>query len=203
MEKKLASSVLPVAPIEPVAPAPVIDDESDDSLIRHPNEYALYVKWRTIPALLRNPPPAKDGTRLSPEDFALSLGIDDEEAMEFLGLKTKAEFAAKYGVSERTLTRWNYHIKRRDIFADLREFALPLHRNVMLSLYNKAIRGGLPEHYALWMKAFAQWNEKMQIDLTKRTIRTIRYEIVDTRPVPAVATEIHEQGNRPELSTHA
>lgn len=178
-----------VAPIETAKPA-VIDDEGEGSETRHPDVYARYAAWRAMPSLLRRPPKNKDGSVPTPEDFAASLGIDDPDAMELLGITTQVAFAEKFGVHDRTLTRWNKTIKNRDVFADMRDFAIPLHKNVMLSLYNKTIRGGLPEHYALWFKVFAQWSEKMQIDLTKRTVRTIRYEIVDQRTVPVEATVI-------------
>lgn len=168
--------------------------------------FAKYVSWKTMPSLLRRPPKNKDGTTPDMEEFAASLGIDEPEQIALLMMRTQKEFADRYAVDEDTLTLWNEKIKQRDLFADLREFALPLHKNVMLSLYNKTIRGGLPEHYALWFKVFAQWSEKMQLDLTKRTVRTIRYEIVDQRIKeidPAdVIIENHE-GDRPTPGTYA
>lgn len=162
--------------------------------IREENQetFAKYVAWKTMPSLLRRPPKNKDGTTPDMEEFAASLGIDDPEQTALLMIRTQSEFAEKYDIHPDTLTDWNAKVKERDLFADLREFALPLHKNVMLSLYNKTIRGGLPEHYALWFKVFAQWSEKMQIDLTKRTVRTIRYEIVDQRTREVEATVLEQ-----------
>lgn len=194
MSENVAVDVPKVAPIEPVAPeqTAMIEDEEEGSELRHADTYALYAAWRGIPPLLRHPPADKQGNRPSPEDFAASLGIDDDDAVDLLMIPTKIAFSEKYNVSVRTLSRWNKTIKERDFFADMREFAIPLHKNVMLSLYNKTIRGGLPEHYALWFKVFAQWSEKMQIDLTKRTVRTIRYEIVDQRTREVEATVLEQ-----------
>jgi hypothetical protein len=52
-----------------------------------------------------------------------------------------------------------------------------LNSNVVFSLYNKTIRGGLPEHYKLWFQVIAKWSEKIHIE--NRVIRTINLRVIE------------------------
>lgn len=173
MEKSLSEHVL----------APSLEEDRDDP-IRDAKEdvdlqhiFEAYVIWKSLPTILRFPPKERNGAQPSSRDFAATMGLDDDFLLEMIELRYKRDFAEKYNVSERTLSRWNKKISLRDPLADIRVWALPLHKNILMSLYNKALRGGLPEHYALWLKVTAGWSEKIRLE--NRTIRTVNLRIVE------------------------
>jgi transposase-like protein len=145
----------------------------------YPDQFAKFVMWCSVPSLLRYPPANKGGSRPTPREFAENMGIEDEAVLELIEIKTQTEFAAKYGVDQKTLYNWKQKMQERDVMADLRQWAKPLTRNVALSLYNKAIRGGLPDHYKLFFQIVNGWSEKIRID--KREIKAVRIEIVDPK----------------------
>lgn len=157
--------------------------------LRHPEEFKAFSLWLSLPSFMRRPPKAKDGTVPTVRDFAEKMGFDDEEAIAFLEIKTMQEFAEKYNVHPNTLTAWKKAVRKADPFSDIREWANDLNRNVIFSLYNKAIQGGLPEHYKLWFQVVAGWSEKVQHD--HRVIRTVNLRVleapqhVDATVIPA------------------
>jgi len=144
-----------------------------------PDIFAAFILWSTVPSLLRYPPKNKDGTKPTPREFAESMGIEDEEILKLIDIKTQGQFAEKYGIGDSTVYRWKKKAAERDVLMDIRKWAQPLTRNVILSLYNKAIRGGLPDHYKLFLQAIPGWSEKIRID--QRTIKKVIVEVVDAR----------------------
>lgn len=145
-------------------------------------EFEAFVLWCSIPVFLKRPPRDKK-TGHTPEvrEFCESLGIEDERVFELAELKNQNEFAARFDLSIDTLTDWKKLILERDLLGDLQTWAKPLSRNVLMSLYNNTLRGGLPEHYALWFKLAAGWSDKLNVDIRKRVIKTVRVEIVDPK----------------------
>lgn len=154
--------------------------------LEKPEVFEAYVMWKSLPSVLRYPPHDKKGNPQTPKEFAEKIGIDDDTALEMINLRTKEDFAARYGVHVSTLTRWNRRIAKRDVLGDIRAWAQPLNRNVALSLYEKAMKGGLPEHYALWFKLVSGWSEKIRID--QRVIKTVRLEVHDVPPPDRLPT---------------
>ena len=159
---------------------PAVNTETQDIDVDKPTEFAAFVAWSSIPVFLKRPPrDKKTGNTLSVEDFCYSLGIEDEEVIDLAKLTTGTMFCERYGVNKDTLTRWKKKIAQRNVMEDIRQWAQPMTRNVIMSLYNQAVRGGLPGHYELYLQAVAQWSPKMNIDIRKRTIKTVRIEVVD------------------------
>ena len=165
-----------------------VDLKKDEHLVdiervQHPDEFKAFAFWLSLPKFMRRPPRDKNGNTPSVRQFAESMGMDDDDAIAFLEIPTATAFGEKYGISNQTLTAWKKAIKAGDPMSDIREWANDLNTNVVFSLYNKTIQGGMAEHYALWFKLIAGWSEKIRIE--KRTIRTITLKVhhVDAKPV--------------------
>lgn len=157
--------------------------ENGTPVIEKREEFEAYLAWKSIPSLLRYPPRDKHTKTIpEPRAFALSMGIDDEATLQLIEIKTQAEFADRFKLDQGTLTRWNKLIEERDLLADLRAWAKPLTKNVTMALYNSTLRGGLPGHYELWFKVVNEWSDKLNIDIRKRVIKTVKIEVVDSRP---------------------
>ena len=169
-------------PIEPepvkLLPAPKITKE--DLPVYKEDEFEIFLAWYSVPAFFRHPPiDKKSRQRPSVRDFCESIGVDDEQTILLAEIPSMSAFAETYKVHINTLTDWRKLIHERDMLQDIRTWAKPLTRNVMMSLYNACLRGGLPDHYKLWLQSVADYSEKTQIDIRKRQITTIEYEIVD------------------------
>lgn len=152
--------------------APLIDEEK----LKHPDEYRKFAVWLALPPLMRRPPRDKNGNTPTVREFAERMGIEDDDAIALLECPTQTAFSEKFGISQQTLSAWKADIKQRDILADIRAWANDLNSNVVFSLYNKTIQGGLPEHYKLWFQVIAGWSEKFRVD--QRVIKTITFEVV-------------------------
>ncbi len=157
----------------------------DVNNLKHPEEFKAFALWLSMPPLMRKPPRDKNGNTPTVREFCEQMGIDDEEAIGLISIRTQGEFAEKYGISETTISTWKKAIKKRDIMDDIRVWANELNSNVVFSLYNKTIRGGLPEHYKLWFQVIARWSEKLRVD--HRVIRTINFRVVEgPQPVQVI-----------------
>lgn len=156
----------------------VVPEVQEGLAIKKEKEFGAFLAWLSLPVTLRYPPKVKGMEQQTPREYALSMGIDDEEVLGLIELKTAKEFGERFEVDPNTLTDWKKLIYERDMLGDLTQWAKPLSRNVMMSLYNKTMRGGLPEHYALWFKLNHQWSDKINIDIRKRVIKTITVKVV-------------------------
>ncbi len=67
--------------------------------------FDMYIHWKSIPAIYRG----------SPAELMEKIGIDDSTALELMGLKTQAEFAAKFKVDIGTLSDWNKRINSKNL----------------------------------------------------------------------------------------
>lgn len=160
--------------IEPVKHDPVLDREIEKTF-----EFEMFLLWESIPSFFKNPPAdKKTGNKPEPRPFCEAMGIDDERILELCEIPTASAFGIKYGVHRDTLTDWRKIIRNRDLLGDLREWASPLTRNVLMALYNQCLRGGLPEHYKLWLQSVAQFSEKSVIDINKRVIKKVVIEVL-------------------------
>lgn len=161
-------------------------DGLDLDHLKNPEEFKAFAIWLSMPPLMRKPPRDKQGNAPTIEDFCAQMGIDDDEVISLVKIRTMTEFSEKYGISQNTLTAWRKEIKRQDIMHDIRVWANELNSNVVFALYNKAIRGGLPEHYKLWFQVIAGWSEKIRVD--KRVIKAVEIRIVNPTPEEPAAT---------------
>lgn len=126
-------------------------------------EFDLYLAWKSLPSAFRNPPRMKNGDQPTVREFASALGIEDEETLALMELKTQGDFAKKYGVDASTLTGWNKLIARRDLLADTRQWALGLTKNVLLAVYNSALKGNFL-NAKLFFQVVNEWQEKVKVD---------------------------------------
>lgn len=125
---------------------------------RKEKEFKLYVLWKSLPPLLRNELEKK------PELWK-NTGFGDNPVIEkLLQLKTQKEFAAFAGVGQETLSEWNKTIENRDLLADFRKWAKHLSHNLVMAMYNKAVKYGDPYRIELWFKLVHGWNEKLEIE---------------------------------------
>ena len=160
--------------------AATLEREIAEPEIRRTEAFEAYALFRSLPPLLLRPPvDKKTGIRSTPREFSLSLGIDDEITLALIDLKTQKNFAAKYGVAEQTLVRWNKQLEGKTGLNDLQGWARLLLQNVIFALYIQIMHGkAQPGHYKLWFQAIAGWDERHEVVSSKRVIKTIRYEIV-------------------------
>lgn len=126
--------------------------------------FEWYCIWRSLPPILIN---ARERNKiLTAEETCAKFGIDDEVISGLIGIKTQTQFAERYNVSKDTLTDWNKKIASRDVLADIRKWAIRLSKNVMMSLYQNAMKSGGAtfkdrENY---FKIVNNWNEKLAVE---------------------------------------
>lgn len=147
----------------------VLDDtkssEGQEFNALHPEIYEAYCLWKSLPSFFRFPPKDKrTGNQPSPREYAAIMGIDDPRILELVDIRTQGEFAERHGVHPETLTRWNKTMAVRQSLQDIRVWGRQLTKNVLLSLYNNAIRKGQALEVKLFMQLIEQWEEKLQVE---------------------------------------
>ncbi len=162
-----------------MAPAP--ENDETKPIIRRRDEFGSYAFFKSLPSFLLRPPrDRKTGVRPTPREFALSIGIADEETLDFLDLQTQKGFAAKYGVAEQTLVRWNKQLEGQAALNAIQEWAQPLLSNVVFRLYMQIMTGNAqPGHYKVWFQIVAGWLENQA---PKREFKGVELRVVDARP---------------------
>ena len=150
--------------------------------IRRPDAFGAYALFKSLPPLLLRPPvDRKTGTRPTPREFGLSIGIEDEITLDLMDLQTQKNFAARYEIAEQTLVRWNKQVEGRTTLNDLQDWARPLLANVLMRLYVQIMQGkAQPGHYKLWFQVVGGWSEKQVVP--KRAAQKINIDIVDPQP---------------------
>jgi hypothetical protein len=147
--------------------------------------YEVYALWRSLPVSILS--------QVSRDELVNRFGIDDENVANLVQIKTQTAFAEKYDLSIDTLTDWNKKIREKDPLIEARQWALSLTKNVVLSLYNHAIRKGNAELYKLFFKVVNEWQEKIKIDPVKGTV-IFNFEAIDKEdpldplPLPEIET---------------
>jgi len=131
--------------------------------------FEAFILWLSLPSVLKRPP-----AKASISEFATSMGIDDEEVLGLIEIKTQKQFAERYEVNEDTLTAWKRTGQAQQAIEDLQRWARPLTKNVLFGLYNQCIRGGQPQHYKLWYQIVAGWSEKLTLMQSQRRIKSMR-----------------------------
>lgn len=156
--------------------------------------FELYCLWKSIPAFFKYPPKDKKTKEApTPQDYCLMMGIEDEEILEIVDIRTMGQFAQRFGVSEACLNDWNKTVKAKESLQEIKKWARALTKNVTMGLYNATIRGGLPQHYQVWFKVVEDWVEKHEVEHNYKGVANISYEIVEhqeenkqeTAPSPA------------------
>ena len=105
----------------------------NDTLVLQ-REFDMYCIWKSLPPMIISP---NKGTV---DEVLEQLRIDDPILIELAKLRTQGDFAKHFNVSPDTLTDWNKLINKRDTLADIRVWAKRLSKNVILSMYNNAMK---------------------------------------------------------------
>lgn len=116
-----------------------------------------YKQWRSLPALWK---------KMDNDELKKKFGIDDEETLSLLELRTQGDFAKKFGIAIETTSDWNHKIddEGNEYEQEMLKWARKLSKNVMMAHYNKIIRKTDPVSVDLWYKRIDNWNEKKQIE---------------------------------------
>lgn len=117
--------------------------------------FDLYVIWKSLPRVILS--------KMSREQMLLNLGIEDELMIELSQIETQEDFREKYNLGQNTLTAWNKKIAERDSLFDIRKWAQPLTKNLMLGMYNHALRKGDAHLMKLWLQTVESWEEKARL----------------------------------------
>lgn len=124
--------------------------------------------------MLRFPPVNKDsGESPTPRQFAMSMGIEDEDLLDLLEIKTQNDFADRFKVSKDTLSLWNKKLDRMDTSGDLRRLSQRLTKNLMFALYQHTYRKGNPLNFKLWLEFVERWEPKLQLKHNFKSVAKI------------------------------
>lgn len=158
--------------------------------------YETFCVWRSLPAFFKYPPKDKSGVQPTPQQFAESMGVDDPSILELLDIRTMGDFAERYKVSRDTLTDWGKTLKSRDSLNDLRSWAKALSKNVLMALYNTAMRKGFAQEVKLYFQLIEGWEEK-----TKHEVEHKGIEVIRIRPYQNGSKESSGVGSDRETTT--
>lgn len=143
--------------------------------------FKIYVLWKSIPYLMKNPPAQRNGVIPKAMEFAVQMGIEDEDLLNLISIPTSKAFAEKYDVHPNTLTVWAKYIKEKkynDLF-NIRDWAMDLTSNVVMSLYNHTMKKGNPLNFQTWFKVINEFKEKSEVDHKHQFIPIKTVEILD------------------------
>ncbi len=135
--------------------------------------FELYCLWKSLPSFFRFPPKGKDGKQPTPKEFVETMGIESDEIIELAQIRYQKDFAEKYNVLPDTLSDWNKTQQVRDSLSDIRAWARSLSKNVLMALYNKAIRNGFAVEVKLFFQLIEGWEEKQRIEHNYKGIESI------------------------------
>jgi len=147
-------------------------------------EFELFALWLSIPPLLKNPPKQKDGSVPSGRAMAISMGIDDEGVLDLCELKTNLDFSARYDVHINTLTTWKKKIKEKGAtgLPMMQNWAQTMSSNLLMSLYQHAMKKGNPLTIKLWFQLVDNWKENIKVDHVFTPVESIEHDIYETKP---------------------
>ncbi len=130
---------------------PTLTARNGQAEIRRVAEFETYVMWKALPSAIKG----------RPEEDLRKLGISNPMTLELFKIETQEQFASKYKVRPSTLSDWNNKIVNEGlVFKRLAMWQKDLTPNVMLSLYNTAVRDGKAPEVLAWVKIVDQWSDK-------------------------------------------
>jgi len=104
-------------------------------------EYEKYAYWKFLPVQLRD----------LGEDSVRKLGIDDEEVLSLLAIKTQTQFASKFGIKDLgTLTDWNKRLRKESSLPYIRFWSKFLDGNVIFAHYKKILKDPTSQDITSW-----------------------------------------------------
>ena len=120
--------------------------------IKH-KAFPTYLLWKSLPSLL-----------LANLDEAKRMGIKDEQIISLLGVENQTAFAARFKVSQITLSFWNKHIDKKGLLKDQRMVWMKkLTSNVVMALYREAIKEGDASRVKLFMQMVEGFVETQKV----------------------------------------
>jgi len=130
----------------------------NDTLVLQ-REFDMYCIWKSLPPMIISP---NKGTV---DEVLEQLRIDDPILIELAKLRTQGDFARHFNVSPDTLTDWNKLINKRDTLADIRVWAKRLSKNVILSMYNNAMKSDSKAYKDRenFLKVIEGWSDKLDV----------------------------------------
>lgn len=133
--------------------------KKDDVVIRLEREFDMYCIWKSLPPMIISP---NKGTV---DQVLEQLRIDDPVLIELANIKNQTEFAKHFNVSIDSLTDWNKLINKRDTLADIRIWAKRLSKNVILSMYNNAMKSDAKAYKDRenFLKVIEGWSDKLDV----------------------------------------
>lgn len=122
-------------------------------------EFEMYCLWKSLPPMIISP---NKGTV---DEVLKNLSIDDEIITELARIKTQTDFSKMYNVEKSTLTEWNKKINKRDTLSDIRVWAKRLSKNVVLSMYNNAMKSDTKGYKDRenFLKVIEGWSDKLDV----------------------------------------
>ena len=166
--------------------------------------YEIYCLWKSLPPFFKNPPiPTKGKDRPTVAEYLDNLGIEDPNIVELSKLQTQKAFAERYGVDEDTLSRWNKTQGVRDSLAEIRGWARQLSKNVLLSLYRKAMKDGMSFEVKLFFQLVEKWEEKAKIEHDYKGVTEIQIikKVVEEKVKNNDNESTGQQGDEDKMGT--
>lgn len=142
--------------------------------------FETYALWRSLPMPILK--------QMTPEQIREKMGFDDDDVLELCDIKTQNEFAAKYGVHYTTISEWNKLIRERDPLYEAKGWARGLAKNVVLSMYNHAIRKGNPLLMKLFFQVINDWEESSKVKMTPGDIEFF-IDVMPRKPEKKLTTK--------------
>lgn len=124
-------------------------------LERNEELFETYALWRSLPIPILK--------QMTVDQIKEKMGFDDDNILELVAIHTQEQFAEKYGLEKNTLGRWNKILRERDPLFEAKGWARGLAKNVVLSMYNHAIRKGNPLLMKLFFQIVNDWEESSKI----------------------------------------
>lgn len=119
-----------------------IPQNTPNPLIRRNREHSIFKIWMALPSILRGVEPEK----------LRQLGIDDENIIDVLQIKSMRQFAERFGLSDKTVRLWKKKTKLPELIMEetIKHFQA-LAPNVLMGLYKTAVRHGKSAEFeAFW-----------------------------------------------------
>jgi len=117
------------------------NEESNTRDVYRKREFELYKVWKSLPPMLKGKPAVT----------LQKFGIEDEDLISLLQIKTQTEFAQKYEIRDLgTLSDWNKRIKESGFQEDMYGWARQLTPNVMFALYKNIMKHGRAHEVRAW-----------------------------------------------------
>jgi hypothetical protein len=116
-------------------------DEQNGRKAYKEEEYEMYAYWKFLPVQLRG----------LPEESIKKLGIDDEDVLFLLAIKTQRQFAAEFGIKDLgTLTDWNKRLMKENSLPYIRFWSKFLDGNVVFAHYKKILQDPKSQDITSW-----------------------------------------------------